>query len=212
VAVAAPLRLVTTWDTTDPGNQRMDEQRNERARALVAGLGRPVRRALDVGCGRGTMLSTLGVPGVGIDVGLARLRLAPGSVAQADATGLPFPDRSFDLVVASNVFSSIPVEADRARAAAEIQRVLAEDGIVLWYDQRWPNPGNRSTRPVTRRDLARLFPGARADLETITSLPVLARAFPRRYDQLHRVGPLRSHLIGLLHPASGRLGAQVSAR
>lgn len=200
------------WDATDPGNQRMDEQRDERAQTLVADLGRPVRRALDIGCGRGTMLNTLAVPGVGIDIGLARLRSAPSPVAQADATRLPFPDQIFDLVVASNVFSSMPADADRHHAAAEIRRVLTDDGVVLWYDQRWPNPGNRATRPVTRRDLGRLFPDATAELETITSLPALARAFPRRYDQVHRVGLLRSHLIGCLHSAPGRPSPQVSER
>lgn len=203
---------MSPWDASDPGNRRMDEQRDERARTLVTDLGRPVRRALDVGCGRGTMLTTLRVPGVGIDIGLARLTSAPGPVAQADATRLPFPDQVFDLVVASNVFSSMPADTDRHRAAAEIRRVLTDDGVVLWYDQRWPNPGNRATRPVTRRDLGRLFPDAWAELETITAVPALARAFPRRYDQVHRVGLLRSHLVGFLHPAPGRPSPHVSER
>jgi hypothetical protein len=72
---------------------------------------------------------------------------------------------------------------------------------VLWYDQRWPNPGNRSTRSVSRRALSDLFPGAAFDVEPITVVPALARAFPRKYDLLHRIGPLRSHLIGTIRPA-----------
>jgi len=192
---------VTTWDATDPGNRRMDDQRDDRLRTLVEHLGRPVGQALDLGCGRGTMLSALGLPGVGIDLGIVRLRLAPGAVAQADAARLPFPDRVFDLVVASNVVSSIPAEAARRAVAAEVVRVLSPDGVILWYDQRWPNPANRVTRPVTRRDLAGLFPGSAIDLDPITVLPALARALPRRYDLLHRVGPLRSHLIGVIRPA-----------
>ena len=192
---------MSAWDADDPGNQRMDDQRDDRARALLERLGRPVRRALDVGCGRGAMLATLGLPGVGIDLGILRLRLAPGPVAQADATRLPFPDGAFDLAVVSNVVSSIPAEPDRRAAAREVVRVLSADGVVLWYDQRWPNPANRATRPVTRRDLAALFPGARFDLETLTVVPGLARALPRRYDTLHRIGPLRSHLIGLVRVA-----------
>lgn len=191
---------MTTWDATDPGNQRMDDQRDARLQSLVAGLGRPVRRALDVGCGRGAMLGDLGLQGVGFDLGILRLRLAPGPVAQADAARLPFPDRRFDLVVVSNVLSSIPADGARRAMAGEVLRVLTDDGVVLWYDQRRPNPANRSTRPVTRRDLALLFPRARVDLETITVLPGLARAFPRSYDRLHRIGPLRSHLIGIIRP------------
>ena len=192
---------MTTWDATDPGNRRMDDQRDDRLRSLVEGVGRPVRRALDLGCGRGTMLDALGLTGVGIDLGILRLRLAPGAVAQADAARLPFPDRVFDLVVASNVVSSIPAEAARRTVAAEVVRVLSPDGVILWYDQRWPNPGNHATRPVGRRALADLFPGAHLDLDPITFLPALARALPRRYDLLHRVVPLRSHLIGVIRPA-----------
>ena len=191
---------MTTWDATDPGNQRMDDQRDDRMQALVEGFGRPVHRALDVGCGRGTMLGALGLSGVGVDLGILRLRLAPTPVAQADATRLPFPDRCFDVVVASNVFSSIPADTVRRTAATETLRVLRRRGVILWYDQRWPNPGNRSTRPVPRRELAALFPGTDIEVAPITVLPVLARAFPRRYDGLHRIGALRSHLIGTIRP------------
>lgn len=191
---------MTTWDATDPGNRAMDAQHDERARLLVARLGRPVARALDLGCGRGEGLGVLGLTGVGVDLSMLRLRLAPVPVAQADGARLPFRDAAFDLVLVANVVSSIPDEAQRRAVAAEIRRVLTTDGVVLWYDQRWPNPGNRSTRAVTRRDLARLFPGARIDVESVTVVPALARALPRRYDLLHRIGPLRSHLIGLIRP------------
>ena len=88
-------------------------------------------------------------------------------------------------------------------------RVLTPDGVVLWYDQRWPNPGNRSTRPVTRRDLQELLPGAEIDLQPITLAPPLARTFPRQAHRLNRIGVLRSHLIGTIHPEARR---QVSDR
>jgi len=98
------------------------------------------------------------------------------------------------------VFSSIPAEGHRRVIAAEIVRTLTPDGVVLWYDQRWPSPANRATRPVSRHDLAGLFPGADLELETITVAPALARALPRQYQRLHHLGPLRSHLIGLIRP------------
>jgi SAM-dependent methyltransferase len=201
--MAATLQptMTTSWDVSDPGNQRMDEQRDERARELVADLGHPVRRTLDLGCGRAEAAGSLGLdPAVGVDLGILRLRLAPVPVAQADAARLPFPNGTFDLVLALNVISSIPIEGHRRVVAAEAMRVLGPDGVILWYDQRWPNPGNRSTRPVSHRDLTTLFPGAAVDVEPITVLPGLARAFPRRYDLLHRLGPLRSHLIGVVRP------------
>src|SRR4249920_3571934 len=43
----------------DPADQAMHEQRDERARQLLDHLGRPVRRALDIGCGRGEALTAL---------------------------------------------------------------------------------------------------------------------------------------------------------
>ncbi len=189
-----------TWDPDDPANRAMDAQRDELLRAHVDRLGRPVRRALDLGCGRGEALHTLELPGVGVDVSIIRLRLAQGPVAQADAGRLPFPDGAFDVVLVLNVLSSIPDPGHRRSVAAEFRRVLSPDGAVLWYDQRWPNPGNRATRPVGRRELHQLLPGAELDLAPITLAPVLARTFPRMYHRLHRIPVLRSHLLGTIRP------------
>ena len=184
---------------SDPGTERMHGQRDERARQLVARSGQPVRPALDLGCGRGDTLGALGLQGVGIDLGMLRLRLAPVPVAQADGARLPFPDGVFDLIVAMEVFSAVPAEGHRRVMAAEAVRVLAPDGVVLWYDRR-AGSGSRSTRAVSRRDLGQLFPGATMDVEPITVIPGLAQAFPRKYDLLHRLSPLRSHLIGIIRP------------
>ena len=84
--------------------------------------------------------------------------------------------------------------------AQQLRRVLGPGGIVLWYDQRWPNPGNRRTRPVRRRDLDSLFPDAAIEVEPITLAPPLARSFPRSYQRLHAVTALRSHLVGVIRP------------
>jgi SAM-dependent methyltransferase len=50
-----------------------------------------------------------------------------GSVVRSDAIGLPFPDASFDRVIASEVLEHIPV--DRA-AMAELSRVLRPGGSM----------------------------------------------------------------------------------
>ena len=187
---------------SDPGTERIEGQRDERARQILARSGRSVRLALDLGCGRGDSLGALGLHGVGVDLGILRLRLAPVPVAQADGARLPFPDGVFDLVVAMDVFSAVPAEGHRRVMAAEAVRVLAPDGVVLWYDRRWANPASRSTGAVSRRALDELFPRATIEVEPITVIPELARAFPRRYDVLHRLSPLRSHLIGTIRPRS----------
>jgi len=178
----------------------MEAQRDERLHGLLGDLGRPVRRALDLGCGRGEALGTLDLSGVGVDRSIVRLQLAPGRVVCADAMRLPFPAASFDLVLLLNVVSSIPVDDDRRLVAEEVARVLTPDGVVLWYDQRWPNPGNRETKPVGQRELAALFPGGAVAVEPVTVVPALARAFPRSYERLHRLPVLRSHLIGAVRP------------
>jgi SAM-dependent methyltransferase len=62
-------------------------------------------------------------------VAQARRRLAaldrPFTVAQADVQNLPFPDRSFDAVIANFMLYHVP---DRPRALIEIHRVLAAGG------------------------------------------------------------------------------------
>jgi SAM-dependent methyltransferase len=191
-----------TWDQADPANQAMVEQRDDHLRRLLEEHG-PVHRALDLGCGRGEALPTLGLPGVGVDVSVLRLRLARVPVAQADAARLPFAGDRFDVVLALNVLSSIPSDLHREAVAAELRRVLAPGGAILWYDQRWPNPGNTATRPVTGQHLRTLFPGAELALGPITLVPALARALPRQYDRLHKLSVLRSHLVGWIRPPAG---------
>jgi SAM-dependent methyltransferase len=104
------------------------------------------RRALDVGCGAGVStaaLAPLAEHVVGLEpiaVMLAHRRdVAPqaGFVA-GSAQGLPFAERSFDLVAAAGSLNY----ADLPSALAEVARVLTRDGIFLLYDF---SPGRQST-------------------------------------------------------------------
>jgi ubiquinone/menaquinone biosynthesis C-methylase UbiE len=52
-------------------------------------------------------------------------------VVEAPAEDLPFPEASFDTVVATLVLCSV---ADPSRALAEIRRVLASDGRLLFLE------------------------------------------------------------------------------
>jgi ubiquinone/menaquinone biosynthesis C-methylase UbiE len=61
-----------------------------------------------------------------------RLRgFAGASVQTADATAMPFPDRSFDSVVSCLMLHHI---VDWERAVAEVARVLRPGGIFVGYD------------------------------------------------------------------------------
>ncbi len=105
------------------------------ADALVhAGWLGPDVRVLDVGCGSGAMLDRLSQtsPCTGVDLvpDCVRHTLAKGHarVANADAGRLPFPDGSFDLLLATDVIEHCP---DDAAVLAEFRRVLAPGGRLL---------------------------------------------------------------------------------
>jgi SAM-dependent methyltransferase len=111
---------------------------------------------LDVGCGRGLMLVaaakrlTTG-KAVGVDlwqavdlsgnrpdatIENARLEGVADrvEVKDGDARNLPFPDRSFDVVVSNLALHNIPDRDGRRKAAREIARVLRPGGHVVIVD------------------------------------------------------------------------------
>lgn len=99
---------------------------------------RPGQSALDIACGTGIVARTagdrLGGRGrvVGVDInegmlGVAR-RIRPDlEWHQGDATDLPFPDESFDVVLCQASLMYFP---DRVRALKEMGRVAVPDGVV----------------------------------------------------------------------------------
>jgi ubiquinone/menaquinone biosynthesis C-methylase UbiE len=99
-------------------------------------------RWLDVGCGTGVftelVLDTRAPSAViAVDPAAAQIEHAHRQpVAQraefkvADAQNLAFPDKAFDIVASALVINFIP---DRARAIAEMRRVVRDGGIVAGY-------------------------------------------------------------------------------
>jgi ubiquinone/menaquinone biosynthesis C-methylase UbiE len=91
----------------------------------------PGQRVLDVGCGKGFLLYELTqvVPGLdvaGLDISTYALAHAKEEVRPAlvagDCTSLPWPDRSFDLVISLNTFHNLTPSQLKA-ALQEVQRV-----------------------------------------------------------------------------------------
>jgi hypothetical protein len=86
--------------------------------------------------------------------------------------------------------------------AATAARVLAADGVILWWDMRYRNPANPHVRPMTRRRVQALFPGHHLLLRSTTLVPPLARHLgpltSALYPRLVRLPPLRSHYVGLV--------------
>ena len=96
------------------------------AAAFVGRLPPPGRATLELGCGEGRFGRELvarghSVTGVELSPTLAALARESFDVVEADAAALPFPDASFDLVVA---FMSLMDIDDMAGAVREAARVL----------------------------------------------------------------------------------------
>jgi SAM-dependent methyltransferase len=107
-----------------------------RSRFLLGGVC-PGDRALDLGCGTGTftaMLADAGASAIGVEVAEAALRRARAAHPELDLRltpldgPLPFDDRAFDLVWASEVIEHI---AYTKRWLAEVRRVLVPGGRLL---------------------------------------------------------------------------------
>jgi SAM-dependent methyltransferase len=98
------------------------------------------RRVLDVGTGEGQLARVAAaLPGVGRVAGIdptraqvlvARDRGGGASYARAHAGALPFPDETFDAVLACLVFEHID---DADTALAEVGRVLVPGGRFLFF-------------------------------------------------------------------------------
>ncbi|HJR96416.1 MAG TPA: methyltransferase domain-containing protein [Actinomycetota bacterium] len=123
----------------------------EWAGRLVSAAGvSPGHRVLDIACGTGIVARTAaGVVGdgenvVGLDLNEAMLtvarRVRPDLAwRQGDAARLPFPDRSFDVVLCQSGLMFFP---DVEQALREMARVLVDDGrvgIQVW-DRRQAQP------------------------------------------------------------------------
>ena len=125
---------------------------NRALRPIGFALFKPDRNApvLEVGCGTGTQLAFYRDRGcriTGIDLSAAMLRAASGRltggtlVCQGDAARLPFPDRTFGLVLATLVLHEVD-PAVRATVVEDMLRVTVPQGRIGIIDY---NPQPRRT-------------------------------------------------------------------
>jgi arsenite methyltransferase len=138
---------------------------------LLAGLSlKGDEQVLDVGCGRGAVLSMVAklVPrGRAVGLDLWRPQDQSGNSPEAtwrnlDAEGvrdrcelhtgdmraMPFPDSAFDLVVSSLAIHNLHTHADRAQAINEASRVLKPGGRLLIADLMWTKSYARQLRDL----------------------------------------------------------------
>ncbi len=131
----------------------------------------PGERVLDVGCGVGTtairLVREYDAKVVAADLAplmrqraeanVAAARLADRvSVEEADILSLPYPDDSFDVVVAE----AVTMFVDREKAAAELARVCRPGGRVLATEFFWLRPPTPEAKQLF---LGEVCPGLRFD-------------------------------------------------
>jgi ubiquinone/menaquinone biosynthesis C-methylase UbiE len=195
-------------------------EKQERERRLLALLKRHdcaslhTKKILEVGCGTGAQLREFMKWGArpenmtGIDLlvdHVAEARyLCPEavSIVCGNAAELAFPDATFDLVVQFTVFTSVLDSTMKQQMAAEMLRVVQDDGYILWYDFHVNNPWNPDVRGIKRREISQLFPGCQITLQRMTLVPPLARLLaPYSWFACYALGKipwLCTHYIGLI--------------
>lgn len=104
-------------------------------------LGEVKGHTLEIGCGQGANFNyyPFGLSISAFDLDVERVRIAarqrnyspPVRLSSADAECLPFRDATFDSVVGTLVFCSIP---NPSQALAEVRRVLKPDGRLYLID------------------------------------------------------------------------------
>lgn len=175
------------------------------------------KEILDVGCGHGDWMADLSCLGAAANK-LHGIDLDPGRIEKArrrhpvmdfrlgDASYLPWPDQTFDIVVQSTLFTSILDMNLKKAIAGEIVRVLKKTGKVIWYDFRVNNPYNPNVRGIERNEISSLFPGNRVDFYPVTLAPPAARILARfslalcRF--LNQFSFLRTHYFAIVQRGS----------
>lgn len=175
---------------------------------------------LDAGCGDGRLLRSLlecGVePGrmLGVDMLSDRIesarRMSPPTLRfeVEDAIDVD-PDRTFSLVTAFTVLSSITQERQRIKVLEGLWNRVEPGGWLLVFDFRFNNPSNPDVTGVRPRWISNHIHAEDRYVKTMFTPPPIARRLAPVSPILDRcfgqiVFPLRSHyLLGLNRGAKG---------
>ncbi len=130
----------------------------------------------------------------------ARKILPPDiKIIEGDALQLKFEPGTFDIVFQSTVFTSILNEEFKQNLAKKIMNMVKPGGGILWYDFIYSNPNNPDVKGISKKEIKKLFPGAKVHFKKITLAPPLGRAAvkinPSLYHLFNVFTFLRTHLL-----------------
>jgi len=191
--------------------------RQERERAIIrlikAARLAPVseKYVLEIECGAGLDLAILiklgfsperltGTEAMAERAAQAR-RTLPSTVRiiDGDALSMKLPERQFDIVLQSTVFSSILDDEMQVRLANLIWSWIRPGGGILWYDFVFDNPTNSAVRRVPLTRVRSLFPEGKFRTWRITLAPplsrIVTRAHPGLYHLFNIFPGLRTHML-----------------
>jgi ubiquinone/menaquinone biosynthesis C-methylase UbiE len=108
---------------------------NKRIRVLLdTAQIEPQHRVLEIGCGAGHILERIktgkltGIDISSVQVKRARKKLgSKAEIIQAPGESLPFPDKSFDRIICTEVFEHV---LEPENVLLEMKRTLTDDGII----------------------------------------------------------------------------------
>jgi ubiquinone/menaquinone biosynthesis C-methylase UbiE len=198
------------YDPDRPDQIALAAARADAWRAALGAERRSLGRVVEVGCGTGAVarwsVHQGAGPLLGVDLQEERLRVAQAQLvaptyALADARALPLRDGAVDTAICSTLFSSVLDEDVACDIAREIDRVVARDGMILWFDFFRRNPRNADVRPVGTEELGRWFPDWQPRLRRVVLAPPVARRLGRARrvaDLLSGIPLLRTHYAGSL--------------
>jgi SAM-dependent methyltransferase len=139
-------------DSEDPATSEYLSQLNDDMRLWVPDINSNLhnRTILDMGAGKapvGTVIAQNYKPALVISLELVLHRLMAGRpwmaqlpalhLVSGDVFNLPFPDASFDMVIANSVLHHLP---DLPRVALEIGRILKPGGLYIGREPNFNNP------------------------------------------------------------------------
>jgi ubiquinone/menaquinone biosynthesis C-methylase UbiE len=140
VAQTSPMR--THYHSHNPIERWIWQRKLDSMRRMTMTI--PHSNVLDIGCGDGGLLETVNPKShyTGVDISPTQLEYFrknlpvihethPGKITlvQHDVTSLPFPSRSFDLVLVCDILEHV---LDPKKVVGEIKRVLKTDGHALF--------------------------------------------------------------------------------